>query len=266
MLQEVGDILCYSATFLVYLQALLEQLRLSQWHRRSWSSSVLLASEWGLSKLNTASRKASAPVAGKTVWAQGILLNLICCKLTPTFDYWFGYWGWERGLQSRKHFLGFGSAEVWGWGGWFTAVPQPTRSPTRILPQSPPHPNLLRVPRRQSQLTCGKAPNSSVWYKYTETIWSIRVIISLQRFRNSVFISCNHFRIFIEVNSCKYSTQLCFHTNLSAVWFGIEGTISTQKKKSRGLFGYPLCLTAIQWIMIMLWQSCRLWLAPYEMI
>lgn len=147
MLQEVGDILCYSATFLVYLLALLEQLRLSQWHRRSWSSSVLLASEWGLSKLNTASRKASAPVAGKTVWAQGILLNLICCKLAPTFDYWFGYWGWERGLQSRKRFLEFGSAEVWGGLGGSQQCHNPPEVPPGSS-HSPPPPKPAVCPQK----------------------------------------------------------------------------------------------------------------------
>lgn len=152
MLQKVSDILCYSATFLVYLRALLEQLRLSQWHRRSWSSSVLLASEWGLRKWNTASRKASAPVAGKTVWTRGILLNLIHCKLTPTFDYWFGYWGWERRLQLRKHFLEFGSAEVWGGVGGSQQCHNPPEVPLRS-PCSPPPPKASVCPQNTSSVT-----------------------------------------------------------------------------------------------------------------
>lgn len=161
------------------------------------------------------SRKVSVPVAGKTVSAQGILLNLIYCQLTPSFAYWFGYWGWERRLKLRKHFLKFGLAVVkLGWGRWLTAVSWPTMMgmgsttcPTAGPPAALHHPDLPRVPSTppESQLTCKKAPRSSLQHKYTETIWSIGIVISLQRFRNSMFISCNHSKIFIQMNSHKYS-------------------------------------------------------------
>lgn len=152
MLQEVSDILCYSATFLVYLWSLLEQLWLFQWHRRSWSSSMLLASEWGLSKLNIASRKASAPVAGKTAWTQGILLNLIRCEWTPTFGYWLGYWDWESRLQLRKCFLEFGSAEVWGGVGGSQQCHNPPDVPLRS-PHSPPPPKPAVCPQNTPSVT-----------------------------------------------------------------------------------------------------------------
>lgn len=56
-----------------------------------------------------------------------------------------------------------------------------------------------------------------------------------------MFISCDHFKLFMAVNSCECSTWLYVHTNLSAVWFGREGTITHPKREElKALWASPV--------------------------
>lgn len=132
-----------------------------------WGSSVLLAGGWDFSKWNTDLYNSNCSSCWQV--SQGILHNLL--PATQTFGDRFWSWAGKEGNFLRKHLLKYSSGEAWvGWA---------ARSCTSH-PNVPCEPNASLLSRLTWKRLQGR---SSLLYicKYTEAIWSIRMVISLQR-------------------------------------------------------------------------------------